>query len=273
MGDGYFEDGDLIRTVGREGLLIAVGGAASLLQTAHPKIAQGVYDHSYTARDPLGRLRGTMQWLYAVEFGSREEADRLSAVVRRMHTTVTGEGYRADDPELQVWVAATLFATAAHAYRLFFRALTREELADYYEQSKVFATILGCPYAMMPATYADFREYYARTLAELRISDASRAIADQVLHPRLPGGPLNRPGLAAIRLLTAGLMPEPIRRQYGWRWDRARQVRFHLLVRSLRLVYPRLPLPVRTLPRDRYLQDLRRRLDRAPARRTTPRTA
>ncbi|MEV0402914.1 oxygenase MpaB family protein [Actinoallomurus sp. NPDC050550] len=262
MGDGYFDDGDLIRAVGREGVLIAAGGAASLLQTAHPKIAQGVYDHSYTARDPLGRLRGTMQWVYAVEFGTREEAERLSSIVRRMHAGVTGEDYRADDPELQVWVAATLFATSVHAYRLLFRELTREELETFYEQNKLFATILGCPYETMPASYEDFRDYYARTLASLRINDASRAIAHQVMHPRLPGGRLNEPALAAIRLLTTGLMPDPIRRQYGWRWDRARRVRFHLLIRSLRLVYPRLPLPVRTLPRDYYLHELRGRFGR-----------
>jgi uncharacterized protein (DUF2236 family) len=192
-------------------------------------------------------------------------AERLSAVVRRMHGAVTGPGYQADDPELQVWVAATLFATAAHAYELVFRALTREELEAYYEQTKTYATILGCPYERMPTTYDDFRAYYARTLASLRITGASRAIAEQVLHPRLPGGPLNAPGLAAIRLITAGLMPEPVRRQYGWRWDRARRTRFRLLIGVLRLVYPRLPLRVRVLPRDHYLRDLRRRLPAAAA--------
>lgn len=258
-GDGLFRDDDLIRVISREGLLIAAGGAASLLQTAHPKVAQGVYDHSHTAEDPLGRLRGTMQWVYAVVFGSRTEAEDLSRVVRRMHDRVTGPGYAAGDPELQVWVAATLFATAVHAYELVFRRLSAEERADYYEQTKVFATSLGCPYAMMPATYADFRAYYARTLATLRISEASRAIAHRVLHPRLPGGVLNEPGLVAVRLITAGLMPEPIRRQYGWRWDSARQARFIWLMRMLRLVYPRLPLRVRTYPRDRYLGDLRKR--------------
>jgi uncharacterized protein (DUF2236 family) len=257
--DGLFRDDDLIRVIGREGVLIVAGGAASLLQTAHPKVAQGVYDHSYTAEDPLGRLRGTMQWVYAVGFGSRTEAEDLSRVVQRMHESVTGPGYAATDPELQVWVAATLFATAVHAYELVFRRLSPEELAAYYEQSKIYATILGCPYAMMPATYADFRAYYARTLAGLRISEASRAIAHQVLHPRLPGGPLNEPALAAIRLITAGLMPDPIRRQYGWRWDPARRTRFTLLMKALRLIYPRLPLRVRTSPRDYYLGELRKR--------------
>jgi uncharacterized protein (DUF2236 family) len=263
--DGLFTDDDLIRRIGREGVLIAAGGAASLLQTAHPKIAQGVYDHSHTAEDPLGRLKGTMQWLYAVGFGSRTEAEQLSGIVRRMHDRVTGPGYAAGDPELQVWVAATLFATAAQAYGLVFRPLSPEELATYYEQSKVYATILGCPYAMMPATYEDFLAYYATTLESLRISEASRAIADQVLHPRLPGGPLNEPGLAAIRLVTAGLMPAPIREQYGWPWDRAREARFRLLLAGVRLVYPRLPLRVRALPRDHYLRDLRRRLPKVPA--------
>lgn len=259
MSDGLFSDDDPIRLIGREGLLIAAGGAASLLQTAHPKIAQGVYDHSYTAEDPLGRLKGTMQWLYAVVFGSRDEGRRVSAYVTGLHNGVTGPGYQANDPELQVWVAATLFATAVHAYELIFRRLDRAELAAFYEQSKTYATVLGAPYETMPATYDDFRVYYARTLGELKITDASRAIADQVLHPVLPGGRLNEPGLAAIRLITVGLMPEPIRTQYGWRWDRARRLRFHLLMKTLSIVYPHLPLRIRTLPRDYYLHALRKR--------------
>ena len=60
MSEGLFKDDDLIRVIGREGVLIAAGGAASLLQTAHPKVAQGVYDHSYSADDPARRLRNTM---------------------------------------------------------------------------------------------------------------------------------------------------------------------------------------------------------------------
>jgi uncharacterized protein (DUF2236 family) len=270
-----FQDGDLIRVVGQEGLLLMGGGTASLLQTAHPKIAQGVYDHSYTAEDPLGRLKGTMQWVYAVVFGTREEAERVSAVVKKMHDKVTGPGYQANDPELQVWVAATLFAVAVDAYEVIFRRVfNAEELASYYEQTKIFATILGCPDGMMPETYIDFRAYYTRMLSEIRISEESRAIADQVLHPRLPLGRLNEPGLAAVRLITTGLMPEPIRVQYGWRWDGARERRYRLLMGSLAVVYPRLPERIRTLPRDYYLRGLRRRLAGGrPRRRITEDTA
>ncbi|TDC76742.1 oxygenase MpaB family protein [Actinomadura sp. 7K507] len=269
VSEGVFEDGDLIRVIGREGVLIAAGGAASLLQTAHPKVAQGVYDHSYTADDPARRLRNTMGWLYTVQFGTREEAEALSALVTKGHDAVTGPDYEANDPELQVWVASTLFAVAAQFYQLLFRRrLDQAELEEFYQQSKVYATILGCPEERMPATYPQFREYYADMLQNLKISDASRAVADQVLYQRLPGGALHEPGLAMIRLLTAGLMPAPIREQYGWKWDAGRERRFRLLVGALAVVYPRLPLRVRTLPREVYLTSTRRmlaKLKRPPA--------
>ncbi|XRQ10812.1 oxygenase MpaB family protein [Actinomadura welshii] len=269
MAEGLFQDGDLIRVIGREGVLIAAGGAASLLQTAHPKVGQGVYDHSYTADDPSRRLRNTMGWVYTVQFGTREEAEALSALVRKGHEAVTGPDYEANDPELQVWVAATLFAVAAQFYQLLFRrSLSQAELEEFYQQSKVYATILGCPEERMPETYPLFREYYADMLRTIEVNDVSRAVADQVLHPRLPGGPLNAPALAAIRLLTAGLMPAPIREQYGWKWNAARERRFRLLIGVLRAVYPRLPLRVRTLPRDVYLTATRRmlaKLKRRPA--------
>ncbi|WP_067459660.1 oxygenase MpaB family protein [Actinomadura macra] len=267
MTDGLFQDGDLIRVITREGALIAAGGAASLLQTAHPKIAQGVYDHSHGADDPLRRLRNTMGWLYAVQFGTRDEAEALSALVRKGHERVTGPGYEANDPELLVWVASTLFAVSVQFYQLLFRrTFTERELEEFYQQAKIYATILGCPDDRMPATYPEFRDYYAGMIHGLEITDASRTIAEQVLYPRLPGGPAAVPGLMAIRLITAGLMPAPIREQYGWRWDAGRERRFRLLMASLAVVYPRLPVRVRTLPREYYLFTSRRMLAKATRR-------
>ncbi|WP_177287709.1 oxygenase MpaB family protein [Actinomadura madurae] len=66
--------------------------------------------------------------------------------------------------------------------------------------------------------------------------------------------------MAAMRLLTAGLMPAPIREQYGWKWDAGRERRFRLLVGALALVYPRLPLRIRTLPREYSMVTTRRML-------------
>ncbi|WP_103940762.1 oxygenase MpaB family protein [Thermomonospora echinospora] len=262
MSDELFRDDDIIRRVSQEGVLIAAGGVASLLQTSHPQVGQGVRDHSYTFDDPMVRLRNTMGWVYMVVFGTREEAEKLSAMVTRMHDGVTGPGYRANDPELQVWVAATLFSVAAQTYQLLFRRrFTEDELEEFYQQSKIYATILGCPEDAMPAGYREFREYYAHMVNTLQINDASRYIADGVLHPtNLPL--IMRPALVPIRLITSGLMPPPIREQYGWKWNAFREFQFHLLMRGLSLVYPRLPERVRTLPREIYLRQTRKILRR-----------
>src|SRR5690606_32063490 len=103
MSEGLFKDDDLIRVIVREGVLIAAGGAAALLRTADPKVAQGVYDHGGSADGPARRVRNTMGWLCTVQFGAREEAEALSALVTKGHDAVTGAGYSALDPELQVW--------------------------------------------------------------------------------------------------------------------------------------------------------------------------
>lgn len=256
---GFFRDSDLIRVINREGILIAAGGAASLLQTAHPQVAQGVYDHSYTHDDPMRRLRNTMGWVYTVTWGTEAEAEQISAIVRKMHDDVTGPGYAANDPELQAWVAATLFAVGTQFYQQIFRCeLTEAQLEEFYQQNKILATILGCPDEQLPADYREFRGYYAEMLRTIEISEASKLVAEQVLNPKLPF--FFEPGLKVIRLLTAGMMPAPIREQYGWAWSPARERRFRLLVTLMSLVYPRLPTRVRVLPRDVYLFGTRKML-------------
>lgn len=262
-----FQDGDVIRRITREGVLLLGGGAASILQTSHPGVGQGVHDHSYTFDDPLVRLRGTMEWLTAVHFGTREEAERVSAFVGKMHDRVNGPGYDAQDPELKVWVGATLFDVAARLYQALFGRLSEAELEEFYQQSRVYAQILGAPADLQPSGLKEFRVYYREKVEEFRITEASREVARLLLYPRAPWH--RRPVLAAARLATAGLMPEPLRTQYGWDWSPARQRRFLVLINALRIVYPRLPLALRTAPRDMYLASLRRRL--AKAERTRPR--
>ena len=94
-----------MRDVSAEGALLAGGGAAILLQVADPSVAAGVAKHSDFASRPLLRLRTTLTYVYAVVFGTESEALAVRAMVDRAHGPVAG----AFDPELQLWVAATLY--------------------------------------------------------------------------------------------------------------------------------------------------------------------
>jgi uncharacterized protein (DUF2236 family) len=104
----------------------------------------------------------------------------------------------------------------------------------------------------MPATLADFRTYMTRMLSspEICVTPTARDIADAVMHPPLPL--VLRPAMKAANLITAGLMPERLRRDYGLAWDPARAVALRASRESVRrIAMPLLPARLRTVPAAR----------------------
>jgi uncharacterized protein (DUF2236 family) len=231
---GYFTPDDQVWKVGRELALMLGGGRALLMQVAHPLVAAGVAGHSGYSEDPWRRLEGTMRAVWAVVFGSRAEADRAAARVRTMHGRVNGElaetagpfpagtRYSALDPALLVWVHATLVDTALLVHDQWVRPLSADEQADYYEGMKTCARLFGTPPGALPPDFAAFEDYMEERLAspELCVTDTAREIAATVLHPPLPLA--LRPAMEAVNLVTAGLLPPRLRRDYGIAWDPAR---------------------------------------------------
>jgi uncharacterized protein (DUF2236 family) len=62
----------------------------------------------------------------------------------------------------------------------------------------------------------------------LHVTDEARAIARAVLDA--PGGPWGE----TVRLLSAGLLPEPLRNAYGLPWDGARERELEALQERVR---------------------------------------
>lgn len=230
-----------------------------LLQVANPKIARGVRDHSDFTEHPLLRARGTVQFVYALAFGTREEAEAVVRGVRAVHRRVKGPGYRADDPNLQLWVAATGFACYLDGHERIFGPLTEAEKDEALREFADFATVLDCPPGRWPETRADFDAYWERGLAGLEVGEDARTIAWQMFRPKQWW---LRPLTATQRFLTTGLLPDGVREQYGLPWGPRRQRAFDACLAALSRTYPHLPLALRELPKTYYLRDLRRRLPR-----------
>jgi len=243
---GLFPDDAAIRQVSGEAVLLLGGGRALLMQLAHPQVAAGVGDHSDFERDPFGRLQRTLEMTYAVVFGTEDEADLVARQLWAVHERVTGPGYRANDPELLMWVNATLVDTALRVHARFLRPLRGDEAERYYEDSIVVAEVLGVPRDVQPPDLAAFRKYMRHMVGTLEVSDTARQLADAVLHPRLPW--VAEPGMALARELTSGLLPRPLREQYGLGWDRNRKAALLLAGAASRQVLPRVPSPIRRVP-------------------------
>ena len=89
-------------------LLLGAGPRALLLQLAHPLVAAGVAEHSDFRSDPWTRLQGTLRSYLTIVFGTGTAARAEIRRLNRFHRTITGPGYRARDPDLSLWVHATL---------------------------------------------------------------------------------------------------------------------------------------------------------------------
>jgi uncharacterized protein (DUF2236 family) len=248
-----------MRRVAREGALLAGGARAILLQIAHPAVGRGVAEHSDFATRPLDRLRATLTYVYCVTFGTPAEKEAVAASVTAAHRKVTGTGYRATDPELQVWVAATLYDTALLVYEELFGPLDSGVADKVYGQYAVLGTALQVPAGLWPVDRAAFGAYWQSMIETLVVSDDARRVAADLLSAR-HAPVLLKAAMPANRFLTTAWLPEPIRRQYGLRWGVGRQRLYDAVMRVSRPVYRLLPVPVREAPKTYYLHDMRKRL-------------
>jgi uncharacterized protein (DUF2236 family) len=246
--DGYFTPESVIRRVGNEPLVPLLGGGpAVLLQVAHPLVAAGIVRHSAYEDDLWKRFMRTMEALYLIVYGSRWEADRAGEIVQAVHAAVRGRtdeplgsfpagtAYSAADPELMLWVHATLVETSLAVFQRFAGGLSEPEREAYYREMGVVARVFGVPPIVIPRTLADFREYLVAQLdgPEIAVTAPARDVAGAILRAPLPG-PL-RAAVPAHRLATPAFLPERLRREYGLRWSPVHAAALELSARPLRL--------------------------------------
>jgi uncharacterized protein (DUF2236 family) len=246
--DGYFAPESVIRRIGNSPLTPFLGGGpAVLLQVAHPLVAAGVVDHSDYRGDLWGRLRRTLQALYLITYGSREEAQRAGAIVQAVHEHVhgvtrerlgpfpPGTPYRACDPALQLWVHATLVECSLAVYERFVDRLSDAERERYYREMRVVGRLLGVPGAVLPRTLREFREYFAAQIAgpEITVTPPAHDVGRVIVEADLPQ-PM-RLLVPAHRLACAGLLPARLRREYGLRWTPVHANTLPLAARAMRV--------------------------------------
>jgi uncharacterized protein (DUF2236 family) len=250
-----FGPGSLTWRVNGEAVLLLGGGRALLLQVAHPGVAAGVAEFSNYREDPWRRLYRTLDTTLSIVFGDDETSKAASTRLRRVHTRVAGaddrgEPYRALDPELLLWVHATLIDTSLTIYTRYVSQLTPDELERYYDEMKALGEAHSIPREAMPADYEAFRGYWDSMLEEgLRVTETTRDVADAVLRPDLT--PLAWPALELLRMVTVGTLPAGLRADLGLAWGPARDRALAGSQLAVRRLMPLLPALVRRFPKAR----------------------
>jgi uncharacterized protein (DUF2236 family) len=245
--------GSIAWRVNREAALLLGGGRALLMQIAHPQVAAGVAEHSDFQRDPLARLKRTLGLSLALSFGTSEEVQAAARQINRVHEGVAGAGYSALDPDLLLWVHATLIDSAILTYRTFVGVLSAPEAEAYYQEAKAIGSLLGIPRGHFPAGFTDLQAYLGRMLAGPARPDATgRRLARSVLRP--PIRLLPPFVFVPAEVITAGLLPDRLRQDYDLPWGRTARALF----RTARVAIPRLvaaaPNRLRTVPQARQAE-------------------
>lgn len=176
-------------------LTVYIGGiAAVILELAEPRVRSGVWEHSSFRTEPGERMRRTGAAAMVTVYGARSELETLARRVNLIHSqiegvTPAGEPYRADDPELLLWVQVTAsfaFLSAFHAYA---RPLSVAERTRFYGEARFAAPLYGVEKA--PACEAEVEALF------------------RAMKPRLEASPTIGEFLHIMR--TAPILPAPLR--------------------------------------------------------------
>jgi uncharacterized protein (DUF2236 family) len=257
---GYFGSSSMSWQIGSEAFVNMGGGRAVLMQLAHPLVATAVMEHSRYMTDPIGRAENTFMLGQMLVFGSTRTAREAARIINHLHAHVhgvlkatagdynAGTMYKALDPELLLWVHATIVDTMLLLYPMFVKPLSWQEQNTFYQESKQIARLLGLAPSRMPRTVDDLRQYVYTMVYSNRLAATpqARRLAHQVLFP--PTSAALTPLKYFNVYLTSALLPPPVRQMYDLHWGPKQQLLFETLVAGLKPVIAHLPPTLRILP-------------------------
>jgi uncharacterized protein (DUF2236 family) len=234
MPDGYFpRERSMLRRVHEEKAVgLFYGQRALCVGAVKPLNYVGTSTHTRNKSTPFRRLAHTGEMFETVFFGTRTEADRVFATVRRMHEQVVGElvedagphhpagtPYSAVDPELMLWTVAVIADSAAWFYERLVRRMTDSEREALWRDYVRFAELFGMPARSAPPTYGAFRAWYERQLAgdDLHLTEEARYMGYASAFA-IPMPASRQPGKRVHDLIMMGSLPARVRELYGMRW-------------------------------------------------------
>ena len=256
-------------------LLLGAGPRALLMQIAHPLIAEGVDQHSSFREDPWSRLTATTRSYLTIVYGSGPQARAEIARLNRLHRSIRGpvrdpvartstdaERYTARDPQLNLWVHATLVDSTIVAFDRWIEPLPRDRRVAYYAETRPIGRAFGVPEELLPPDLDAFEAYMALMCGPdgpIHVTPTARALAQVVLHPPLapiadqvlpaPVAPWAAALLRAIPPLAydwtlwpaIALLQADLREEFGLEWSAGRHLVADWLLRSWQAWRPILP--------------------------------
>jgi uncharacterized protein (DUF2236 family) len=205
----------------------------------------------------MGRLRRTLSSTNQIAFGRASQAKAVSERVAGRHRKVRGtvltgvEGpraYSAFEPDLLLWVLATLITAAINGYELIYGELSIARKEAFYRDMCRFGTYFGVLESLSPKDLPAFDAYYTSMVeGELLGSHPTCGeLARVVVHPQdtVAAAILGR----AIDFVVVETLPPKVRERLGLISTISSRLCMRLTRRALPRIFPALPSKVRFYP-------------------------
>ena len=163
--DGLFGPRSVVWRVHRDRSFPLAGIRSLMVQALHPLAMAGVAQHSTWQQDPFGRIAATSGYILTVTYGDTAAANKAASFVRGVHghvtgtDPVTGRTYHASDPSLLLWIHAAMVDSIVNIVQRYGRGLDASDADRYVAEMVTFATILGVPAELVPASVAALQQY------------------------------------------------------------------------------------------------------------------
>lgn len=233
------------------------GPAAAILQIAHPRIAQGVAEHSDFRNDTLGRLRRTLAATNGIAFGTVAAAEKIQQHLHHVHSQVRGNisdgmsgpsRYSAFEPDLLIWVLATLVMASVKGWELVYGPLPADRRENFYRDMLRFGTYFGAREQDCPSGWKEFSQYYDDMIHgdELGSHPLCAELCHHIVRPTTTLG--TRLLGHSMRFMVEETFPEALREKMGLNSTASSRFRMRLLRNSTPHLFPRLPKRQRLYP-------------------------
>ncbi len=245
-----------------ENRMYLIGPRPAVLQNMLAELGQGVLDHSVFFSDTAARVKRSLPPIFMTVYGT--EGDNRGTQVRDFHKEIKGDmpdgkRYHALDPETYYWAHATFVEQVLYFADTFVKRLTEAEKEQIYLESKTWYRRYGVSDRPMPATYADFVEYWDRMMNEILVAHKTAQYGVGYVTKGFPCpkgvhplawkviAPVFNP-LAAF--LTTGGMPPQAREMLNLPWSDRKEKAYQAFAafwrtRPVNWLWDRLPMSLR----------------------------
>ncbi|KAF1815526.1 hypothetical protein P152DRAFT_187970 [Eremomyces bilateralis CBS 781.70] len=259
----------ILKRIAAESVTYTGGLPAVLLQIAQEGVGKGVGRHSNFSTRLLERTQNTAIFIYVMVFGNNTERQMFRTFVTMAHKKIndkrTKNTYDAMDPRLQLWVAATMYATMLDSYEKVFGRLPEHEQEQAFQEFSIFGTSLQVPLTMWPQDRAAFQAYWDDMVANLHVPAEAYKTTRDLFQPKYSKLPLGLAVLLAFtRPLTLAVATEELPPHVAVQFGLTSSWRTKLLHGALqgfhKLTFPYYPAFVRQWQKNYYLWMMRERM-------------